>query len=131
MPKVNPVEHLRIPKQFTNEADSRKYFRDLQFIIFQLSGIATSGDSFTELKDGTTSYTQLQDDNVIYCNSSTPFTIDMLASDQGLRIVIIKNYGLGTVTLVPNGSESVEVSILTMNQSVTLGPRLGVGWVVL
>ena len=79
----------------------------------------------------TANYTLDADDDVIYCDSASPFTITLLAEAAAHKLVIIKNFGAGTVTLTPDGSETTEVTSLTTTQSSTLGPRAGVGWVSL
>lgn len=77
----------------------------------------------------TASYNQTSKDDVIYCDSGTPFPVNLLSESDAVKKVIIKNLGAGTVTLTPDGSESTEVTSLTTTTSTTLSPRVGVGWV--
>lgn len=36
MANVNPPANLRTPRQFDNDPEALKYFRDLEFIMFQM-----------------------------------------------------------------------------------------------
>lgn len=67
-------------------------------------------------------YDHLEDDDVVYLIGTNDF--NLLPEAEAYKNIVIKNEGVGTITIVPNGSETLEVTAtLTSGESVTLAPR--------
>lgn len=66
-------------------------------------------------------YVQLEEDDVVYMTGNNNF--NFLPQAQAYKQVTIKNEGVGTTTLVPDGAETTELATLTATQSATMVPR--------
>ena len=65
-------------------------------------------------------YTHVASNDLVYMTGTNDF--DLLPVASGYKFITIKNEGVGTTTIVPNGSETTEHTSLTATQSVTLAP---------
>lgn len=75
-------------------------------------------------------YDHLEDDDVVYLIGTNDF--NFLSQAQAYKNVTVKNEGVGTITMVPDGSETAEITSLTPGESITFGPRgTGFSWSVL
>jgi hypothetical protein len=63
----------------------------------------------------TTTYTVDDNDDLVICNSATPFTVTLLAATGSGRVVNIKNINSGLVTIEGNLSETIDSEL---NQSL-------------
>jgi len=63
----------------------------------------------------TSAYTVEENDDLVICNSTTPFTVTLLAATGSGRIVNIKNINTGLVTLEGDGSDTIDG---ILNQSI-------------
>jgi hypothetical protein len=48
MSRVNPPPHLRIPRKFFDDAETRPYFQQLEFMMFQLWARTGGGNDAVE-----------------------------------------------------------------------------------
>jgi len=65
----------------------------------------------------TTTYIVGEDDDLVVCNSISPFTITLLKATGSGRIVNLKNINIGEVTLEADGTETIDAELnQTVNQ---------------
>lgn len=69
-------------------------------------------------------YTATPDDDVLLCNGT--FTVNLQTVDDFEHPVVIKNIGSGTITVDPNGAETIDgsttLTITAQNKTLTLYP---------
>jgi hypothetical protein len=63
----------------------------------------------------TGTYTVLDDDDLVVCNSASPFTVTLLKATGSGRIVNTKNINIGTITLEGDGIETIDAEL---NQTI-------------
>lgn len=66
-------------------------------------------------------YNQLEDDDVVFMTGTNNFNLIPQATAH--KNICIKNDGSGTITIVPDGSETSQTTSLTTTQSIRLAPR--------
>jgi hypothetical protein len=120
MTDVNPPPHLKIPKVFLEKKETRGYFQQIEFILFQLwknwkTDLSSDNAEFhapdNSLEENTyqtsvsSDYTITGDFDleVVECTNTTPIIITMPNHYESARATIIRN-GIGRVTINGNGT---------------------------
>ena len=82
----------------------------------------------------TTTYTVLSTDDMIVCNSTGSFPVNMIASTGNGKAYTIKNINTGIVTVTPDGSDTIDgetEQLLNQWDSVDLVDSLVGTWVII
>lgn len=99
-------------------------------IDFPSKDISRWFDSLERVVDVISTYdVRMQDDYLIVDTTSSTVDIFLPFAINGRKLVISNHTGANNVTLVPSGADTVNVSVLTPGQTVSLKAIIG-GWLV-
>ena len=124
--RVNPPPQTRIPDQFFNDPELRKFFEDWRTILFQLwNRTGGSTDAIDDTEQALTSGSSRQYRNSAKINSleKLGFDVEIITADfttSQNQIVICRNTTPITVTLDPNAIEEDIVHIKRMDAKITV-----------
>lgn len=97
---------------------------------FPSKDIARWFDSLERVVDVATDYDiNRNDDYVLVDTTAAPINIGLPTSINGRKLVISNHTGSNNITLVPSGSDTVNISTIAPGKSASLKAIIG-GWLV-
>ena len=88
---------------------------------FRIRGVLVQPGGGDDIVTVSSEYNQELDDDVIIGTGT--FNINLIAVSTAIKRVTIRSNGASTLTLIPDGSDTTEITTVSANTSVTLAPN--------